>query len=70
MAYYGVLRRLVEYRVLWSIIGISVLLYTMFGIGTDDSFKGKHLVMLIICAIIFFVLARTMYNNRKALNDY
>ncbi len=56
--------------VLWSIIGISVLLYTMFGIGTDDSFKGKHLVMLIICAIIFFVLARTMYNNRKALNDY
>ena len=56
--------------VIWSVIGIAVLLYTIFGIGTDDSFKGKHLVMLIICAIIFFVLARTMYNNRKTLNDF
>ena len=56
--------------VIWSAIGIAVLLYTMFGIGTDDSFKGKHLVMLIICAIIFFVLARTMYNTRKTLNDF
>lgn len=56
--------------VIWSVIGIAVLLYTIFGIGTDDSFKGKHLVMLIICAIIFFVLARTMYNTRKTLNDF
>lgn len=54
--------------VLWSCIGVGLLLYTMFAVGTEDSFSGMNLVLLIICAIIFFVLARNMYLGRKTLH--
>jgi hypothetical protein len=50
---------------IWLLIGIGMLLYTLFGINSDKLLSGKNLVMLIICVIILFVLIRRLYLTKR-----
>ena len=49
----------------WLCIAIGLLLFTLFGINSDKILSGKNLVMLIICVLIFYVLARRLYLTRR-----
>ena len=50
---------------IWLCIAIGLLLFTLFGINSDKILSGKNLVMLIICVLIFYVLARRLYLTRR-----
>lgn len=46
---------------IWSIIGIGLLIYGMFGISTVSYKSPFHIVMLVACVIILFIILRRFY---------
>ena len=47
--------------IIWSIIGVGLLLYGMFGITSADFKSPFHIVILVACVIILFIILRRFY---------
>lgn len=46
---------------IWSIIGVGLLLYGMFGVSSADFKSPFHIVILVACVIILFIILRRFY---------
>ncbi len=51
--------------VLWLVVGIAIMLYTLFNIRSQGSptVSGKNLILLVVSVIILFVLIRNIYKT-------
>ena len=47
--------------IIWSIIGVGLLLYGMFGVTSADFKSPFHIVILVACVIILFIILRRFY---------
>jgi hypothetical protein len=45
----------------WIIVGVILFLYSIFGISSANMSSPLHIVMLVACVIIVFIILRRIY---------